>query len=236
MSKYVLITGAAGGIGSAIAKKFIENGFKVVSIDLESADFGENFISEIADVTDIKSLLKIKEKYNNIEFKHLITLAGRALEDEWKPFKEQPIESLKESIDLNLVGHLNTIRIFYGQIQKSIITISSINAYGGFGLPVYSSGKAGLISFTRTVYKEFLKDGIRINTICPGTIVTDATLKEPKDFSELLKGTKNGRFATKQEVADLAFELCENSKESGEIKIIDEGQLEYSRNHERRCS
>lgn len=232
MSKYVLITGAAGGIGSAIAKKFIQNGFKVVSIDLESADFGENFFSEKADVTDVKSLLKIKDKYQGVEFEHLITLAGRALEDEWKPFKDQPIESFKESIELNLVGHLNTIKVFYEQIKKSIVTVSSINAYGGFGLPAYSSGKAGLIGFTRTVYKEFLKDGIRINTICPGTIVTDATLKEPKDFSELLKTTRNGRFATKEEVADLAYQLCENSKESGEIKIIDEGQLEYSRNHE----
>ena len=110
--------------------------------------------------------------------------------------------------------------------KRSIVLMSSINAYGGFGLPIYSSAKAGLIAFTKTTHPEFSKIGVRINTICPGTIVTEATLTEPKDFTELLKTTKLGRFMTKEEVADLTYELCELSSKTGKVINIDAGQNE----------
>ena len=222
----VLISGGAGGIGSAISKKFISMGFTVHSIDIQDADLGEHFINHKVDVLNIKELLILKQKLNGVRFAHIITLAGRALDDEWKDFCSSDFDTIKESINLNLVGHLNVVRAFANRLDKSIVLISSINAYGGFGLPIYSAAKAGLIGFARASKEEFLQKGIRINVVAPGTIVTPATKKEPKDFSELLKGTKSGRFATKEEVADLVFELCENSKETGQVKIIDEGQLE----------
>ena len=93
-------------------------------------------------------------------------------------------------------------------------------------MPVYSSAKAGLIGFCKSVHPDLQKLGVRINTICPGTIVTDATLKEKKDFEALLKLTKLGRFMTKEEVADLAFELCEKSSCTGKVVNIDAGQNE----------
>ena len=222
----VLISGGAGGIGSAISKKFLSMGFTVHSIDIQDVNLGERFINHKVDVLDIKQLLKLKEELKGMRFCHIITLAGRALDDEWKDFSDSNYETIEGSINLNLVGHLNVIRAFADQLDKSIVLISSINAYGGFGLPIYSAAKAGLIGFAKASKEEFLKKGIRINVVAPGTIITPATEKEPKDFSELLKGTKSGRFATKEEVADLVFELCENSDETGQVKIIDEGQLE----------
>ena len=229
--KNVLITGGAGGIGSAISKKFIDEGFEVYSIDLYPLDLGDKFHNIICDVTSLNDLEKVKKEIKEVKFSHIITLAGRALSDEWDTFDVMNPNSILNSINLNLCGHLNVIRMFMSQfeeknIHKSIILISSINAYGGFGLPVYSSAKAGLIGFCKAVHPEFSKKGIRINTICPGTIVTDATLTEKKDFSELLKLTKLGRFMTKEEVADLAFELCEKSSKTGQVVNIDAGQNE----------
>ena len=110
--------------------------------------------------------------------------------------------------------------------HKSIILMRSINAYGGFGLPIYSSAKAGLVAFSKSVHPHLTKLGIRVNTICPGTIVTEATLAEPKNFEELLKTTKLGRFMTKEEVADLTYKLCELSNETGKVVNIDAGQNE----------
>lgn len=227
--KNVLITGAAGGIGSAIASKFLKEGFKVYSLDINSINLGDNFVNVKCDVTNHKSLMKAKKLLKDVELSHIISLAGRALPNEWKSFKEIDLDTLQDSVVLNLVGQMNVVKVFYDSLvgeSKSIVLMSSINAYGGFGLPAYSAAKSGLFGFMHTVMGDFLKDGVRINTIAPGTIVTDATKKEPKDFDELLKYTRNGRFATKEEVADLAFELCEASKETGSIKIIDEGQLE----------
>ncbi len=229
--KNILITGGAGGIGSAIAKKFISQGFKVYSLDLEKKDLGESFVNVKCDVTSYKDLKQAKDLLNGIKFSHVITLAGRALDDEWKSFEDISEQSINGSIMLNLCGHLMTIKTFLTEFDNqndvnSIILVSSINAYGGFGLPVYSSAKAGLIGFCKSVHPQLKEKGIRINTICPGTIITDATLAEPKDFESLLKTTKLGRFMTKEEVADLAFELCEKSNKTGEIINIDAGQNE----------
>ena len=229
--KNILITGGVGGIGSSISKKFLEAGFEVYSLDLCSKDLGDNFHNIVCDVTSIDELAKVKETLSHVKFSHIITLAGRALSDEWMTFKDIDINSITNSITLNLSAHLYVIRTFLSSLdesdnKRSIVLMSSINAYGGFGLPIYSSAKAGLVAFTKTTHPELTKIGVRINTICPGTIVTEATLTEPKDFTELLKTTKLGRFMTKEEVADLTFELCELSNKTGQVINIDAGQNE----------
>ena len=231
--KNILMTGGAGGIGSAIAQKFIDEGFKVYSIDIASQNLNPSFINIEGNVTSITSLRKIKKELKAIEFSHIITLAGRALEDEWKKINRISIKTINKSISLNLVGQLNVIRFFNNQLKgcnKSIVLMSSINAFGGFGLPYYSAAKMGLIGYMNATKDEFKAQKTRINVVAPGTVVTEATKKEPKDFDELLKYTDNGRFVTKEEVADLVYSLCENSSETGEVKIIDEGQLRNRQN------
>ena len=231
MNKNVLITGAAGGIGSAISLKFIQEGFEVYSLDLCTKDLGNKFHNIYCDVTSKEELQKVSKKLEGVKFSHIITLAGRALEDEWKDFDIINSDSICKSVELNLIGHLLTIRTFLSKmdeenINKSIVMISSINAYGGFGLPIYSSAKAGLIGFCKSVHPQLKEKGIRINTVCPGTVITDATLKEPKNFEALLKTTKLGRFVTKEEVAQLTYELCEKSIDTGLVVNIDAGQNE----------
>ena len=231
MSKNVLLTGGAGGIGSSVAQKFIANGYEVYSIDLATADLGEHFHNEIADVTSLSQLSEVKEKLSGVRFDHIITLAGRAVDGEWEDFRQVNAELIEKSVRVNLTGHLNTIRVFYDALsnapERSCVTISSINAFGGFELPIYSAAKAGLIGFTKTVCDQMAQDGVRINTICFGTVVTPATEKEPKDFSELIKLTRNGRFVSREEAADEVYSLCVLKTDlNGAIIIADEGQME----------
>ena len=131
MNKNVLITGATGGIGSAIAKRFIEEGFEVYSLDLVNKDFGNKFHNFVCDVTSKTQLEEVKNQIKNIKFSHIITLAGRALEDEWKDFDLISFDSISNSINLNLAGHLLTIRTFMSLFDdknptNSIILINHI--------------------------------------------------------------------------------------------------------------
>ena len=182
-------------------------------------------------MTDLKKLTDYTNSLSNdFQLNSIITLAGRALENEWKKFAQQSLEDIHKSIDLNLLGHINVIHSFLPFLKKcttdkSILMISSINASEGFGLPAYSSSKSGLYGFVNSMTQEFGNDGIRINTVSPGTVVTPATQTEPKNFDSLLKGTALGKFTTSEDVAKLVYEICNSFVSlTGQNIVLDAGQ------------
>ena len=234
----VLLTGGSGGIGQEIVKIFVENGYFVYVIDSNQSN-SEKLIKNVGqdkccvinlNVTDVEGLKNYVKENSNLTFNHVITCAGRAFEEEWKPFEEQSLEGIKKSIEVNLLGHINVIHTFLPLLKKaegnkSILTISSVNAMQGFGLPAYSSAKAGLYGFTTSTMAELGAYGIRINTLSPGTVETEATKDEPKDFGKLLRGTALGKFASSKDVADLAFGMCVTFKTlTGQNVVLDAGQ------------
>lgn len=237
--KKVLITGGAGGIGSEISKLFIDKGYFAYIIDTDTEN-GEKLFEAYGadkceiinlDVTDNKAIEKyVSSLAKDFCLDHIITLAGRALEGEWQPFQNQSVEMIRDSINLNLLGHINIIHAFLPYLKarkgdKSIVMISSINAFTNFNLPAYSAAKAGLMGFMSGIVREFGEDGIRINTISPGTVVTAATLAEPKDYEKLLKTTVINRFATAKEVAKVSFAICNDfTSVTGQNFVIDAGQ------------
>lgn len=234
--KNVLVTGGVGGIGGAITDKFIAKGFRVTAFDVDDergaefcARYGKDKFRYVkADVTDEKAVAAAVKDIESVN--HVITLAGRAYGDEWKGFSGMSLGSVRGSIELNLFGHLNVIYACLPILEKSggersVTVVSSINRSGGFGLPVYSAAKAGLVGFVRTVAAELGGKGIRINAVSPGTIPTEMTLKEPKDFGALLKTTALGKFAQKEDVAALVYSLSEEFVTvTGQELVIDAGQ------------
>lgn len=233
----ILVSGGAGGIGTAIIKELKNNGYNPIILDIDKEN-SEKLKEEcdlkdvwVLDVTDIKSLKEFRDKLSS-DFKidHIVTLAGRALENEWQLFETQDINEIHKSIELNLIGHINVIHTFLPILKKSdcdkksITFISSINAFGDFGLPAYSASKSGMYGLVKCLCSEFGKEGIRINAISPGTIVTPATELEPKNFEELLKGTAIGKFATKEEVASLVRFIIETNGLTGQNLVLDAGQ------------
>lgn len=237
--KNVLITGGAGGIGSEIVKAFVANGYFALVVDADEAN-GKKLVEQCGaeqcrvvnlDVTDFAAMEQFAASLGeNFALDHIVTLAGRALEDEWIGFESQPMEMLERSVKVNLLGHIGAVHAFLPCLKrtegdKSVLMIATINALTNFGLPGYSAAKAGLLGFVNATVGEFGKMGIRINTISPGTVVTEATLAEPKDYGALLKTTAINRFATAEEVAKMAFAVCDTFVSvTGQNYIIDAGQ------------
>ena len=234
--KNVIITGGVGGIGGAITDKFIKNGFCVIALDINDEQgkvmqerYGnKSFRYMHVDVTDIDAVHAAAKEVASVQ--HIITLAGLALGDEWKGVTGMTAENIRRSVDLHLFGHLNVIHAFLPAMEKtsgerSVTVISSINNAGGFGLPVYSAAKAGLVGFAAAAASELGQKGIRINAVSPGTVPTEMTLKEPKDFTALLKTTALGKFAQKEDVATLVYALSEEFVTvTGQEFVVDAGQ------------
>lgn len=236
--KKVLITGAAGGIGSAITRAFAEQGYFVYMVDTDTARSAA-LVSELGahrcralplDVTDPACLREFAAREDALALSHIVTLAGRALEDEWRPFSEQDPDCFLQSVRLNLLGHMNTVHAFLpalrrGEGDRSVVMISSVNASECFGLPAYSAAKAGLSGFMNAMVKELGQEGIRINTVSPGTVRTQATEAEPKDFDRLLQGAALNRFATADDVAAAVYSVCEQlTSMTGHELVLDAGQ------------
>lgn len=237
--KNVLVTGGAGGIGSSIVKAFIKSGYFVYIVDTDVngskelvAQCGkEHCCAANLDVTDTDAIKNfIASLGDNITFNHIVTLAGRALEGEWLPFGEQSLQTVEKSVKLNLLGHINIIHAFLPLLKKadgdrSILMISTINASQNFGLPAYSAAKSGLYGLMNGIVGELGEMGIRINTVSPGTVLSPATEKEPKNFDKLLKTTAINKFATSDEVADVVVSVCDRFISiTGQNIIIDAGQ------------
>lgn len=238
--KQVVITGAAGGIGSAIAHFFAANDFFVYAVDMDGAacqkladSIGKTHCCPVVlDVTDKQAVQAFADSLpRDFALDHLVSLAGRALEGEWSAFDRIDPQVIEASIAVNLTGHILMTHALYPFFKnhagdKSITLISSINAKGCFGLPVYSAAKAGLSGFMHGAMKVFGNDGVRINLVSPGTVVTPATSAEPKDFEKLLATTALNRFATAHDVAKLIWQISnEFTAITGQDFVIDAGQL-----------
>lgn len=233
----VLVTGGAGGIGSEIVKEFAEKGFFVYVVD--NASDARQRLSGLgishwelfpADVTDADALAQLHGELTRqeVSLKHIVTLAGRAMADEWQSFSLQDIGQIRRSVEVNLLGHIQVVHTFLDRLQPgkaSVTMISSINAMAPFGLPAYSAAKAGLYGFMTAMVPELGKLGIRINCISPGTVVTPATLQEDKDFTALLQTSPMGCFATAQQIARTAYLLAEEMPTvTGQNLVVDAGQ------------
>lgn len=237
--KNVLITGGAGGIGSAITKAFVEHGYFVYIADIDEkrsaalvSRLGSHRCQALQlDVTDPAALQDCCAALGgDFALNHIVTLAGRALEDEWLPFSRQSADTAERSVKLNLLGHINTVHAFLpalrrGEGDRAVTMISSINAAESFGLPAYSAAKAGLLGFMSALVSELGSEGIRINVVSPGTVVTPATQTEPKDFDRLLQGSALNRFTTADDVANAVYSVCDLfTSMTGHNLVLDAGQ------------
>lgn len=197
------------------------------------APFGASSLDLVQmDVTDVDALKAFAKGFSeDTRISHIVSLAGRALQNEWMPFWQQDLEEIKMSLLVNLFGHINIIHTFLpallnsGDDDMSVTLVSSINALSNYGLPAYSAAKSGMYGLINALCKEFGVAGIRINTISPGTIVTEATQAEPKDFEGLKKKTALGRFATKGDIAKTVRFLITNSGITGQNITVDAGQV-----------
>ena len=237
---YVLISGGSGGIGSAIVKRFLREKFHVIVLDknayVKPTDIDLNseevlfFDIDISNINDIKKLTQ-KMLNRGITINHFISLAGGSLLEEFDGLEKLDDFLVKKSIEINLTSHITLTRNILPLMKKclkpdkTICFISSINALLDFGLPAYSAAKSGLLGLTKVLASEFGKYNIRVNSLVPGSVLTEKSLDEPKNYSEYIKASMLGRFATVEEISEAVFRLCVNlTCITGQSIVADCGQ------------
>jgi 3-oxoacyl-[acyl-carrier protein] reductase len=228
--KVTIITGAARGIGFAIAEGFASEGATTVIIDisdeavqdavrkLQSLEY--KVIGFQADVTDGD---RIGEIYNEINTRYgkidiLINNAGITRDGLLMKMKESDWDLV---INVNLKGTFictqKISRIMLKQKQGVIINIASvIGLMGNAGQANYAASKGGIIAFTKSSAKEFASRNIRVNAIAPGFIETEMTKVLPEDVVEkYLDAIPLKKMGKPKNISDLCLFLA--SKEANYI-------------------
>ncbi|MDR5804882.1 glucose 1-dehydrogenase [Caballeronia sp. LZ001] len=180
--KVVIVTGAAGGIGRALCRRFVEEDAQVVALDLDAdrltrlseelAPLGRPILHLVTDITDLSvveaSVARAVERFGRID-----ALVNNAGWDVAKPFLETSPELWDKLIAINLKGPLNLHKAVLPHMVAadggSVVNIASdAGRVGSSGEAVYSACKGGVIAFTKTMARECARNNIRLNVVCPG--------------------------------------------------------------------
>lgn len=226
-NKVAIITGAARGIGEAIALKFAEHGANIVFTYISDSSANKASILE----TKLKAMgIKAKAYQSNAgnfsqcevfvndllkEFGTIDICVNNAGISKDNLLLRMSPEQWNEVIQVNL----NSVFYMTKQVIKpmmkarngSIINMSSIvGETGNAGQSSYAASKAGIIGFTKSVAKELGSRNIRCNAIAPGFVETDMTsyLKEGEAANKYKAGIPLGRFASAEEIANTALFLA----------------------------
>jgi NAD(P)-dependent dehydrogenase (short-subunit alcohol dehydrogenase family) len=238
-NKVAIVTGAGSGIGRATAVRFAAEGARVVVNDINSAggqetarrikEAGGQSVFVRADVADSAAVAKLVEAaadtYGGPEVLVNVAICSRdsIAENEWSP-----------NIEVGLHGTWLCTQAVLPKMkargQGSIVNISSVNALMGFGnTHVYSGVKAGIIGLSRSLCGEVGKFGVRINCICPGTIVTEIwqpLIEQDPGIVDRLKALYPlRRLGKPEDIASAALFLAsdESSFATGAVFVIDGG-------------
>jgi len=223
-NKVCLITGAAKGIGMAIAEKFAEQGAVVYANartenSLEewavetSAKYGCSVIPVYFDVTDYNRakevIMRIKSESGKLDV--VVNNAGIVT---YEMLGMIDFNRMREMFEVNVYAAINLIqlasRIMARQDSGSLINISSLVGDKGVkGQLAYSASKGALIALTRSAAKELAHQHIRVNAVAPGLIGTDRFTKIFNEkFSERINSIGMGRLGTPEEVANTCLFLA----------------------------
>ena len=212
-NKKVLITGATGGIGNCIVKKFDELGAKIVASGTNE-DKLKNLKNKFSNIHSEKFKLddhdKIENFINLVEKKLggldvLINNAGITLDNLSIRLSE---ENWKKVIDINLTSTFlmckSAVKKMLKQKNGKIVNITSIVGHtGNLGQANYAASKAGIIAFSKSLAIEYAKKNININCVSPGFINTEMTDKINDDFKKiLLSKIPSGILGTGEDVSN----------------------------------
>jgi len=191
--RVVIITGAGGGIGSATAKRFAEEGAKVALFDIDVAA-GDRVAAEITASggaarsfpCDITGYAGVREAVAASEraLGPVEILVNNAGWDVFRPFLKTAPADWQRLIAINLMHHAVLPGMVARRWGRVVNVASDAARVGSSGEAVYAACKAGLVGLSKTLAREHARDGITVNVVCPGP--TDTNL-----FAEYRKGAAN---------------------------------------------
>jgi len=241
--RVAIITGGAQGIGKAIVERLVHNGASVVVADrnIEKAKATANELIahtdrqviaiqvNVAESASTRVMVdRIVEEYGRVDI--LVNNAGITRDTLIMRMKEEDWDAV---LDINLKGAFNcaqaVVRTMIKHHYGRIVNISSVSGISGqAGQTNYSSSKAGLIGFTKSLAKEVGSRGITVNAVAPGFIETELTANLPQDLKQTaIKLTPVGRFGKPEDVANaVAFLVSEEASFiNGEVLKVDGGMV-----------
>lgn len=179
------ITGAAQGIGRAIAESFLEAGSHILAIDIDAAalsDFQKTAPEKIETVTaDVGNYAVLKGIAGGKKINHLVCAAAIGSGKSGFPFWNLEPGDWGKVIKITLMGTVNTVHAFAPSLladadetqQKSVLLLASVaGQIGSQTDPPYSASKAAVINFAQCAAKDFAAHGIRVNAMSPGMVKT----------------------------------------------------------------
>ena len=206
----LLLTGASGGIGSAIAKKFLHCGWEVVGLDVAPAAIEDplythltaSVLGELPEVADVNVV---------------VTAAGVQSEGE-------------DAIDVNLKGVIRVVEKYaFTPAIRAVVNVASASARNGSEFACYAASKGGVVTYTKNAALRLAAYGATCNTLSPGGVLTssnDPVTKDPALFEAALKESLLGKWATPEEIAEWTYFLAAvNKSMTGEDVLVDNGEM-----------
>jgi len=234
-----IVTGAAQGIGKAIAKRLAADGAKVIVSDMNgpgaaaaAAEIGGVALSIAADISSPKDVAKLVEQAGPVD-----VLVNNAAIVPYIAWDDIDLDHWRRIIDVNLTGTYIMTRAVTDKMRASgkngrVINIASNSFFAGTpNMAAYVSSKGGVIGFTRAAATELGKHGITVNALAPGLIESDGVKVSPHnnafDFVGMLQAMP-GR-GQPEHIADaVAFLASDDARWiTGQTINVDAGMVRY---------
>jgi NAD(P)-dependent dehydrogenase (short-subunit alcohol dehydrogenase family) len=232
----VLVTGAAGGLGSALVGALLERGERVVAIDRVPIERGDvaAYAIDLADEDAVAGALA-DAAGRGLAVQHVVAIAGAALPEEktGADLADLPLAVFRASLELNLITAWITLRAALPHLRRasgdrSITLTTSTDALASYGLPAYAAAKAGLIGLVHSLAGPLGADGIRINAVAPGDVPTPRNVREwehvPGWYDGLLASSPLGRLGAPEDIAAAYLALIDMHHVTGQVIVVDGGQ------------
>ena len=231
--KTAIVTGASQGIGAAVVRAFLEQGYNVVGTSRNASKSAELMASDRlvmvdGDIGQAATAQKVVgaaiEKFGPID-----ALVNNAGIFSAKPFTDYSIDDFRALVSTNLEGYIFITQFVVKQLlaQKSggsIVAITSSlveNPIGGLPVSLPMITKGGIEAITRSLASEYSKEHIRFNAVAPGVVDTPLHKNNPKDFLKTL--SPMGTISSSEDIASAVVYLTESRHITGEVLHVDGG-------------
>ena len=194
--KVAVVTGAAQGIGNAIADGLAAEGARIVVADLQGAEEaaaafpdGVGLTVDVADEADVERMVAGDGRALR-RARRLVNNAGLYASLEMRPFTEIPLEEWRRVMDVNVASMFLTCRAAVPAMRErgggAIVNISSGTPFRGVPFLLhYVTSKGAIVAFTRALARELGKDAIRVNCVAPGFTMSDGVKEHPEVIEKL---------------------------------------------------
>jgi NAD(P)-dependent dehydrogenase (short-subunit alcohol dehydrogenase family) len=239
--KVAIVTGAAQGIGRAIAEGLAAAGARIVVADLHGAEAaaasfegGVGITADVADEGDVQRLVgEVVEQCGTVDI--LVNNAGLYASLEMRPFEQIPLDEWRMVMDVNVASMFLTCRavvpVMRANGRGKIVNISSGTPFRGVPFLLhYVTSKGAIVALTRALAKELGKDNILVNCVAPGFTMSAGVTAHPEVVEKLRDVSVSARTLQRDQVPDdvvgaVVF-LCGPGSDfiTGQSIVIDGGQ------------